>query len=155
MLTFQDFLAEGVGSTALATNKIFRMIERKVKKPISLLGIKKWKNPSGYGWGARFSFDDDKYLRLNWAQELGKNAKVTAVLDSIDYLTDTKRLNIKFDRDISLIQTVPFIIDVLKYPNKWLKPGEYTFTHKDLKESVEMKITITRHPPEKLSDDEV
>lgn len=124
--SFADqMLNEALSSSTIekATHIILKYLRRKTKnaKIFFSLGMEKYKNSSGKGFGVRFYAPGKKIesWRFNWSSPMGTFYN----LKSIDLFLKggTRRVNIEFATEISLVQILPQLVDILltgNIPNK-------------------------------------
>ena len=113
-INFKDFLKENIstGSLDKAIFLIGKYLKKKTgKKFFKLPGIEQYSGGNGSGHGIRmFSSKDNLSVRFNW-----KTSSPTATsLSSIDIWFNSKKpFHIKFDRNTSLVKTIPLVADAI------------------------------------------
>jgi hypothetical protein len=120
MLNFQDYLTEELGTSSLekASRVILKYLRKKTgfKSMFANLGLEKFKNSNGIGYGLRYYIPGKKIesVRFNW---LTKGSSNSSNLSSIDMWTPTGKgiaYHISFDSEVSLVQVLPQVADIIK-----------------------------------------
>jgi len=119
MLNFKDYLEESVSSGSLkkVSTIIIRYLTKKIATPVfSIAGLEQFKNSNGAGYGIRLFMPKKKYdsIRFNWRSASGNMANLSSI-DIWDGTTQGPKYHISFERDVSLVQVLPQLVDALKF----------------------------------------
>lgn len=120
-----QFLNESLNSGSLSKAKdlIISYLSRKTSvKFFSSAGVEKYMNSNGSGFGVRLFGSNKMSIRFNWKTYSGDSNN----LQSIDFWTGKSSkadFHVSFDSDVSLVQVLPMIVDVIK--TKKLKTGTF------------------------------
>ena len=130
MLEFKQYITEELATSSLekAGRIILKYLRKKTgfKQMFMSLGLEKFKNSTGAGYGLRFYVPGKKIesFRLNW---ITKGAANSSNLSSIDMWTGNRmgpNFHISFDKEISLVQILPQLSDMLRLQK--VKAGSFT-----------------------------
>ena len=120
MRNFKSYLIEDIatGSLKKATKLILKYLRKKTGKTkmFHTMGMEMFKNKNGAGYGIRYYLPGAKIesVRFNW-KSIG--AANSTNLASVDFWNGTQQgpnYHISFDRDVSLVQVLPQIAEILK-----------------------------------------
>jgi hypothetical protein len=120
MLEFKDYITEDIstGSLEKAKTLILRYLRKKTgtSKMFATLGLEKYKNTNGAGYGLRFYAPGKKIesWRFNWVNVGGANSSNLASIDFWNGSTQGPTYHLSFDRDVSLVKILPQVADMLK-----------------------------------------
>jgi hypothetical protein len=114
--TYAQFLSETIGPAALpkALLLITKYLRKQLKTDLAALPEpEEYHNSFGKGYGARFFIPrGNRSFRLNWSAP----SKMGMVgLKSVDVWLDSEiPFHVEFDVEVSLVKTLPLIVDLLK-----------------------------------------
>ena len=156
MKSFKSYLAEGISPAGLhkAAILIKSYIHRKLGKDLfNFPEAEEFTNSeSGHGYGIRFFIpSDNSSVRINWSSP---NSIGLSGVASADVWLDGNPLHVKFDAELSLVQILPVIVDMLQGDVKsghFLTPPQKI----DLNESLDLSrasILIESVHPEEAYD---
>jgi len=156
MKSFKSYLAEGISPAGLhkAAILIKSYIHRKLGKDLfNFPEAEEFTNSeSGHGYGIRFFIpSDNSSVRINWSSP---NSIGLSGVSSADVWLDGNPLHAKFDAELSLVQILPVIVDMLQGD---VKSGHFLTPPKkiDLNESLDLSrasILIESVHPEEAYD---
>jgi hypothetical protein len=140
MLEFKEYITDelSTGSLEKASRIILKYLRKKtgIKKMFANLGLEKFKNSNGAGYGIRYYAPGKKIesIRFNW-KSVGSASSTN--LSSIDFWNGTTQgpnFHISFEKDVSLVQVLPQIIPMIKTGKIKAGPFMTLPTGGDLKE---------------------
>ena len=148
MLEFKEYITEelSTGSLEKASTIILRYLRKKtgVKKMFAAAGLEKFKNSNGAGYGVRFYAPGKKIesIRFNWVNVGSANSSNLSSIDMWNGSSQGPTYHIAFDRDVSLVQVLPQIADMLKSGK--VKTGKFVTYPTDvpLNESVDEDLAL-------------
>lgn len=129
-MQFKDYITEelATGSLQKASNIILRYLRKKtgIKTMFANLGLEKFKNSNGAGYGLRYYAPGKKIesIRFNWKSVGSANSQNLTSIDMWNGSTSGPTYHISFDRDVSLVQVLPQIADMVKSGK--VKTGKFT-----------------------------
>ena len=129
-MQFKDYITEelATGSLQKAGNIILRYLRKKtgIKTMFANLGLEKFKNSNGAGYGLRYYAPGKKIesIRFNWKSVGSANSQNLTSIDMWNGSTSGPTYHISFDRDVSLVQVLPQIADMVKSGK--VKTGKFT-----------------------------
>ena len=129
-MQFKDYITEelATGSLQKAGNIILRYLRKKtgIKTMFANLGLEKFKNSNGAGYGLRYYAPGKKIesIRFNWKSVGSANSQNLTSIDMWNGSTSGPTYHISFDRDVSLVQVLPQIADMVK--DGKVKSGKFT-----------------------------
>jgi hypothetical protein len=143
-MQFKDYLTEelATGSLEKAGYVILKYLRKKTgyKSMFANLGLEKFKNSNGAGYGLRYYAPGKKIesVRFNWKSVGGANSQNLTSIDMWNGSTQGPTYHISFDRDVSLAQVLPQVADMMKSGK--VKSGKFTSYPKDvsLKEALDI-----------------
>jgi hypothetical protein len=119
-MQFKDYLTEelATGSLEKAGNIILKYLRKKtgIKSMFANLGLEKYKNSNGAGYGLRYYAPGKKIesIRFNWKSVGGASSQNLTSIDMWNGSTQGPTYHISFDRDVSLVQVLPQVADMVK-----------------------------------------
>lgn len=119
-MQFKDYITEelATGSLEKAGNVILKYLRKKtgIKSMFANLGLEQYKNSNGAGYGLRYYAPGKKIesIRFNWISVGGANSQNLSSIDMWNGSTSGPTYHISFDRDVSLVQVLPQIADMIK-----------------------------------------
>ena len=136
-ISFRDFLLEAINNQSAnrAANLIMSYLSRKTGKLFwKMPGVEEFTNANGKGFGVRlFIGDTGKSIRFNW-RSTSINASSLESVDIWNGRTRAPNWHVEFDKQVSLVVTLPFIADLLK---SRIRAGDHIIIPtNDLKEDV-------------------
>lgn len=121
MRKFRSYLNEDIatGSLKKATKLILNYLRKKTGKTsmFHTMGMETFKNKNGAGYGIRYYLPGASKIesvRFNWKSIGSANSTNLASVDFWNGTTSGPNYHIEFDRNVSLIQVLPQIADILK-----------------------------------------
>jgi hypothetical protein len=135
-MQFKDYITEelATGSLEKAGNIILRYLRKKTgnKSMFANLGLERFKNSNGAGYGLRYYAPGKKIesIRFNWKSVGGASSQNLTSIDMWNGSTSGPTYHISFDRDVSLVQVLPQIADMVKSGK--VKTGKFTAYPKDI-----------------------
>lgn len=129
-MQFKDYIIEelATGSLEKAGNIILKYLRKKtgIKSMFANLGLEKYKNSNGAGYGLRYYAPGKKIesIRFNWKSVGGANSQNLSSIDMWNGSSSGPTYHISFDRDVSLVQVLPQIADMVKSGK--VKTGKFT-----------------------------
>lgn len=139
-LSFKTFITEDLSINSM--DKALFIIAKYLKKKTGLTffrmpGIEKFSGPNGKGFGIRFlSSKKNMSVRFNWTNG---NPKVASLASLDIYLgnVDAKSIRLDFDTSVSLVKTLPIIVDIINNKAKptgdiWTLPDGVPLNESDL-----------------------
>jgi hypothetical protein len=144
-MQFKDYITEelATGSLEKAGNIILKYLRKKtgIKSMFANLGLERFKNSNGAGYGLRYYAPGKKIesIRFNWKSVGGASSQNLTSIDMWNGSTQGPTYHISFDRDVSLVQVLPQIADMVKSGK--VKNGPFTSYPTDisLKEDLNVK----------------
>ncbi len=163
-MQFKDYITEelATGSLEKASNIILKYLRKKtgIKSLFANLGLEKFKNSNGAGYGMRFYAAGKKIesIRFNWSSIGSASSQNLTSIDMWNGSTQGPTYHISFDRDVSLVQVLPQIADMMKSGK--VKTGKFTSYPKDVSlqeelDSSELSILTEAVDPEDAYDNVV
>ena len=145
MLEFKDYLTEELSTGSLEKAKfiILKYLRKKtgIKSMFASVGLEKFKNSNGAGYGLRLYAPGKKIesIRFNWVAVGSANANNLKSIDFWNGSTQGPTYHISFDRDVSLVQVLPQVADMVKSGK--IKTGKFTSYPTDisLKEALDIE----------------
>ena len=119
-MQFKEYLKEELATSSLekASNLVLKYLRKKtgIKKMFYTLGLERYKNTNGAGYGIRYYAPGKKIesWRLNWKSLGGANSQNLASIDLWNGSTTGPNYHISFDTDVSLVQILPQLADMIK-----------------------------------------
>jgi hypothetical protein len=119
-MQFKDYLTEelATGSLEKAGYVILKYLRKKTgyKTMFLNLGLEKYKNSNGAGYGLRYYAPGKKIesVRFNWISVGGANSQNLTSIDMWNGSTQGPSYHLSFDRDVSLAQILPQVADMMK-----------------------------------------
>jgi hypothetical protein len=119
-MQFKDYITEelATGSLEKAGNIILRYLRKKtgIKQMFNSLGLEKYKNSNGAGYGLRYYAPGKKIesFRFNWVSVGAANMNNLSSIDLWNGSSSASTYHISFDKDVSLVQVLPQLADMLK-----------------------------------------
>jgi hypothetical protein len=129
-MQFKDYITEelATGSLEKASNIILKYLRKKTgfSSMFANLGLEKFKNSNGAGYGLRYYAPGKKIesIRFNWKGVGSANSQNLSSIDMWNGSTQGPTYHISFDRDVSLVQVLPQVADMLKSGK--VKTGKFT-----------------------------
>ena len=141
---FKDYLTEelATGSLEKAGLIVLKYLRKKTgyKSMFMNLGLEKYKNSNGAGYGLRYYAPGKKIesVRFNWKSIGGASSQNLVSIDMWNGSTQGPNFHISFDRDVSLTQVLPQVADMMKSGK--VKSGKFITYPKDvsLKEALDI-----------------
>ena len=163
-MQFKDYITEelATGTLQKASNVILKYLRKKtgIKQMFNSVGMEKFKNSKGAGYGMRFYAPGKKIesWRFNWTSVGGANSNNLSSIDMWNGSTQGPTFHISFDKEVSLVQVLPQLADMLKSGK--VKSGKFVTypMGSDLKESFdtdELKVLTEAVDPEDAYDNVV
>lgn len=127
---FKDYITEELATSSLekAGNVILKYLRKKTgyKSMFANLGLEKFKNSNGAGYGLRYYAPGKKIesIRFNWKSVGGANSQNLTSIDMWNGSSSGPTYHIAFDKDVSLVQVLPQIADMMKSGK--IKSGKFT-----------------------------
>jgi hypothetical protein len=119
-MQFKDYITEELATSSLekAGNIILKYLRKKtgIKSMFANLGLEKFKNSNGAGYGLRYYAPGKKIesIRFNWKSVGGASSQNLTSIDMWNGSTQGPTYHISFDRDVSLVQVLPQVADMVK-----------------------------------------
>ena len=129
-MQFKDYITEelATGSLEKAGSIILRYLRKKtgIKSMFANLGLERFKNSNGAGYGLRYYAPGKKIesIRFNWKSVGGASSQNLSSIDMWNGSTQGPTYHISFDRDVSLVQVLPQVADMVKSGK--VKSGPFT-----------------------------
>ena len=144
-MQFKDYLTEelATGSLEKAGFIILKYLRKKTgyKSMFANLGLEKFKNSNGAGYGLRYYAPGKKIesIRFNWKSVGGASSQNLTSIDMWNGSTQGPTYHISFDRDVSLAQVLPQVADMMKSGK--VVSGKFTTypTEVSLKEALDIE----------------
>ena len=117
---FKDYITEELSTSALdkAAVIILRYLRKKTgqKNLFFNVGLEKFKNSNGAGVGIRFYSPGKKIesFRFNWKAAGAASAYNLGSIDFWNGTSGTPNFHMSFEREVSLVQVLPQLADILK-----------------------------------------
>lgn len=148
MLEFKEYITEelSTGSLEKASTIILKYLRKKtaIKKIFVNQGLEKFKNSNGAGYGVRFYAPGKKIesWRFNWTSVGSANSNNLSSIDVWNGSTQGANYHISFDREVSLVQVLPQLADMIKSGK--IKTGKFVTypTDTPLNEGVEETLAL-------------
>ena len=135
-MQFKEYLKEELATSSLekAGFIILKYLRKKTgyKSMFANLGLEKFKNSNGAGFGLRYYALGKKIesIRFNWKSVGGASSQNLSSIDMWNGSTQGPNYHISFDRDVSLVQVLPQIADMMKSGK--VKSGKFISYPKDV-----------------------
>jgi hypothetical protein len=119
-MQFKEYITEelATGSLEKAGNIILKYLRKKtgIKSMFANLGLEKFKNTNGAGYGLRYYAPGKKIesIRFNWKSVGGANSQNLTSIDMWNGSTQGPTYHIAFDNDVSLAKVLPQVADMIK-----------------------------------------
>ena len=163
-MQFKEYLKEEIATSSLekASILVLKYLRKKtgIKQMFYTLGLERFKNSNGAGYGIRYYAPGKKIesWRLNWTSLGGANSQNLTSIDLWNGSTSGPNYHISFDKDISLVQILPQLADIIKSGK--VKSGKFTtypdeISLKEAKDLDEHNILTEAVDPEDAYDNVV
>ena len=146
MLDFKEYITEelSTGTLEKASKIILKYLRKKtsIKQMFATAGLEKFKNSTGAGYGLRYYIPGKKIesFRINWTNKGSASANNLSSIDLWNGSTQGPTYHISFEREISLVQILPQLADMLKSGKIKSGPFQSYPTDVSLKESAEHQL---------------
>lgn len=157
-MQFKDYITEelATGSLEKAGNIILKYLRKKtgIKSMFANLGLERFKNSNGAGYGLRYYAPGKKIesIRFNWKSVGGANSQNLSSIDMWNGSTQGPTYHISFDRDVSLVQVLPQIADMVKSGK--VKSGPFTSYPTDISLKEEFSLEDLEYITEAVDPDD-
>ena len=148
MLEFKEYITEelSTGSLEKASAIILKYLRKTtgIKQMFVNQGIEKFKNSNGAGYGVRFYAPGKKIesWRFNWTSVGSASSSNLSSIDLWNGSTQGANYHISFDREVSLVQVLPQLADMIK--GGTVKSGKFVTYPNDiaLNESIDKTLSL-------------